>query len=357
MTIHRFAIADLLLIICLAFSSGCAPVPDNDPARHQPAQEVSRRTANSVKTAFYNCENLFDYKRNPGKQDEDFTPEGKYHYTEQVYKQKLHNIATVIQAMNEAEGGDLAVLGMAEVENDQVLADLCDQPELENKHFGHICHQGPDPRGINTAFIYDRSLFGLISEDEIDVVFKSGGHSRPIMHILGVLNGDTTHLFINHWTSRRNSQYESEEKRITAATILHNYITRLQASEPGARIIIMGDFNDNPTDASIAALQATCGEQTGSKEMFNPFCPMFHLGLGSEKFKNEWNLFDQIILSGNWQQSAAGHLRYGGSYIFDPEFIVESGRNGETPKRGFKGQNWMNGYSDHFPVFITLSKQ
>lgn len=360
MTIHRFSITNLLLIACLYGLWGCAPVPDNDPARRVATADqapVEPRSANSVKAAFYNCENLFDYHRNPGKQDEDFTPDGKYHYTEQVYKQKLHNIATVLQALDEANGGELALAGLAEIENDEVLDDLCSQPELGQHHYRHICHQGPDPRGINTALLYDPALLHIISNDDIDVVFKSGGHSRPILHIYGVLSGDTTHIFVNHWTSRRNAQSESDEKRFTAATILRSYISNLQVSSPDARIIIMGDFNDNPTDASIAtALNAGCNNSVAPGDLFNPFCDMYKDGEGTEKFKSEWNLFDQVIISGNWLKASGDHLHFTEAQIFNPSFISESGRNSATPKRGYKGQKWMNGYSDHYPVFISLAR-
>ena len=102
-----------------------------------------------VAVAFYNCENFFDTKDNPAKEDDEFTPQGKYHYTEKIYEHKLHNIATVIQSMN----GGPAIMGLAEIENNTVLNDLVHQPELARRNYKYEWYDGPDPRGINVAMV------------------------------------------------------------------------------------------------------------------------------------------------------------------------------------------------------------
>jgi predicted extracellular nuclease len=356
MSISRFTI--FLFLVASAVAMSCGSVPNNDPARrHDEDVKVAARSSERIAVAFYNCENLFDYHHEPGKQDDDFTPEGKYHYTQAVYEQKLHNIATVLQSMSSKENGDLAIAGLAEIENDEVLADLCAQPELGNSHLRHICHKGPDPRGINTGFIYDPSLFTLIEEGTVPVIFESGGHSRDILHVEGVLDGDTVDVFINHWTSRRNANSGSDEKRMMAAKTVKSAIGSTLSKRPRTKVIIMGDFNDNPTDVSITeGLGAKESKDGLMGDLYNPFIAIYKGGRGTEQFKGDWNLFDQIMLSDTWF-SDKGKLHEESADIYAPDFIRETGRGrSDGPKRSFKGGKWMNGYSDHFPVIMTFRK-
>lgn len=353
MTIYRLPRVFFILLPLLL--AACGQVPDHDPARVVP---VRARSADHIAVAFYNCENLFDYHKQPGKQDDDFTPDGKYHYTQTVYEQKLHNIATVLQSMSNGDNGELAIAGLAEIENDDVLRDLCSQPELANGHYRHICHQGPDPRGINAGFIYDPSLFTLLREEVVPVVFPSGGRSRDILHIYGVLDGDTVDVLINHWTSRRNANSGSEEKRMEFATTARRVIDDILAQHSNRRIIVMGDFNDNPTDESITnGLRAKAEKEVGPSELYDPFMNIYTSGRGTERFKGDWNLFDQILISAAWLSDKGGKLEPERADIYAPDFITDNGRNRKgEPRRSFKGQQWMNGYSDHFPVLTTFRK-
>ncbi len=321
--------------------------------------DFTQVNVNSITIAFYNCENLFDINHEQGKEDSDFTPDGKYHYTQKIYEQKLHNIATVLQSMDNKKHQAPAIAGLAEIENDGVLKDLCNQPELAPMHYQHICHFGPDPRGINVGFIYNPSLFKLLKEETIPVVFSNGAHSRDILHIYGILDGDTVHVFINHWTSRRGDEEKSEIKRIAAARINKEAMDAITSTDKHARIIVMGDFNDNPNDQSIlSTLDANHNiKEVEDTELFNPFAEIYKSGNGTEKYNNSWNLFDQIIITGSFLNSANGHLQYNSAEIYNPEFITEtSKKHAPIPHRSFAGSRWINGYSDHFPVLITLTK-
>jgi endonuclease/exonuclease/phosphatase family metal-dependent hydrolase len=348
---NLFAI-NILIGYCVLFSACNNSV-------HTP-EKINQLSADRIKVAFYNCENLFDTHHQPGKQDGDFTPDGKYHYTQRVFEQKLHNIATVFQSMSGNDGA-LAIAGLAEVENDRVLEDLCSQPELGDKHFKHICHAGPDPRGINVGFIYDPSLFIVINEETIPVIFRSTGHSshgRDILHVYGILDGDTVHVFVNHWTSRRKGEEESERKRVQAASANKAVIDDLMKNNTNTKVIVMGDFNDNPTDRSIIeTLDAKSdAAKTNISSLFNPFFDIYNAGYGTEKYRSTWNLFDQILVSGAFVQKNLNHLHYEKAEIYKPEFILNHKKNGDEPKRSFIGSRWSNGYSDHFPVSIELVK-
>lgn len=308
--------------------------------------------------AFYNCENFFDTQDNPAKQDDEFTPDGKYHYTQKIYEQKLHNIATVIKGMEE---NGAAIFGMAEVENDNVLNDLVRQPEIAGTRYKFVWHDGPDPRGINVALLYNPAWFTVLSSESLHVFLQGKGKltTRDVLLVKGILNGDTVHVFVNHWPSRRGGEEESEAKRDAAATVVKQSITFLERYNPNIRVIVMGDFNDNPTDNSIATVLNAKGDagQVSGNNLFDPFTSIYRSGSGTETFRGAWNLFDQVIVSGSFLQKGGRHLHYDKAEIYRPDFIIDhyKGHEGE-PHRSFVGTHWINGYSDHFPVILYLSK-
>lgn len=310
--------------------------------------------------AFYNCENFFDTIHNPAKHDEEFTPAGKCRYTQKVYEQKLHNIATVIQSMGGDDGP--AIIGLAEIENNTVLRDLVHQPEIARRKYQFIWFDGPDERGINVAMLYDPAYFRPLQSEPLHVALDSvkpviaGSklNTRDVLHVYGVLAGDTIHLFINHWPSRAEGDEQSRPKRIAAALVVKNAIDTLIARDPGSKIIVMGDFNDNPADSSIAAVLNASGERK-RKALYNPFAAIYNAGSGTEVYGHAWNLFDQVIVSEGFLNNRMGKLHYDSAGIYKPDFLVDhyKGHEGE-PCRAYLGTYWLNGYSDHFPVVISF---
>ncbi len=315
---------------------------------------------NDIAIAFYNCENLFDTVHNPGKEDEEFTPQGKYHYTQRLFEQKLHNIATVIQSIGGTDGP--VIIGLAEVENNDVLDHLVQQPELARRHYKYEWYDGPDPRGINVAMLYDPAHFSVIKSEPLHVDLTgidSRSLTRDILHVYGVLFGDTVHLFVNHWPSRRGGIDDSGPKRAAAATVEKKAISSIMTSNPNAKILLMGDFNDNPDDSSIAVI---LGAKDSRKDaaitgLYNPWADIYKAGSGTEVYQHHWNLFDQVIISGTLLKNENHHLHYDQAAIFKPDFIVDhyKGHEGE-PHRSFVGTHWINGYSDHFPVVLYLTR-
>ncbi len=321
-----------------------------------------RNVATRVMVAFYNCENFFDTIHNPAVDDTGFTPSGKYHYTQKIYEQKLRNIATVIQSISEKTRP--AVIGLAEVENDFVLKDLIAQPEIAGFHYGYIWYSGHDERGINVAMIYNPEYFKPLKSESLHVILDSvkpvaeGSkmNTRDILYVCGFLLGDTVNIFINHWPSRTDGDSESSPKRMAAARVLRGAIGKLRLADSATNIIIMGDFNDNPADSSIAnVLGASESRNSG---LFDPFKAIYKTGEGTELFNHSWNLFDQVIISKGLLTTIANHLSYDSAGIYKPDFLTDHhmGHEGE-PFRSWLGNFWLNGYSDHFPVLLYLKKK
>ncbi len=286
-----------------------------------------------ISLAFYNCENFFDTVNNPAKDDDEFTPGGTYRYTRTIYRKKLHNTAMVLASIDVPDGP--ALTGLSEVENISILNDLLHTPELKRRGYGAICATQGDARGMNVALLYKKKSFRPLTHKEwtIPPVDKA---TRSILEVCGLLGQDTTYIFINHWPSRRGGAAAVLARRVAARTLSE----RLKELYGNGRqhIIVMGDFNDNPEDSSMTQ------ELQG---LNNPFMQLRKAGQGTEYFGSTLNLFDQILLSPSYAYDSAA--------IFSPDFI-KNHRRGHTnePARSFRGKEFANGYSDHFPVVVWL---
>jgi endonuclease/exonuclease/phosphatase family metal-dependent hydrolase len=318
-------------------------------------EKIYANPERKIIVGFYNCENLFDTYDDPAKEDEEFTPNGKYHYTQSIYEKKLHNIAAVLERM------EPAILGLAEIENNTVLNALTRQPAIAGRKYKYVWYSGPDPRGINVALVYDPALFRVLTSEPIHVdISATGGKSvtRDVLHVRGILVTDTVDVFVNHWPSRRGGADESVAKREIAARVNRDAAKALLKKNRNAHIIIMGDLNDNPDDNSVHNVLAAKTDKAtvSAADLYNPYAAIYNNGGGTEVYRRHWNLFDQVIISGSLLYSKT--LKFDRAEIFKPSFIVDTykGHEGE-PHRSFKGTYWINGYSDHFPVvtYFTTS--
>jgi len=317
-----------------------------------------------IAIGFYNCENFFDPVHDPKKKDEDFTPDGDFHYTREIYKQKLHNIATVIQAMGTDVTPDgPAIIGLAEVENGKVLTDLTAQRELKTRNYKYAWFYTPDERGISTAMLYNPKYFQLLSSEPLHVDLTTVGETRPtrdVLHVYGVLAGDTVHILVNHWPSRSGGKAESVPLRAVAAAVDKRIVDSLFKVNPETKILILGDLNDNPTNASvIKVLKAKADiKDVTLTDIYNPWINIYKKGIGTEAFQGEWSLLDQIMLSGAFISNDNNKWKFYKTEIFKRDFLINTlGRDKGLPHRSFTvNQVWDNGYSDHFPVLVYLVK-
>ena len=338
----------VLYVLVFGFSfSGCAQKPGTD--------------GHDVTIAFYNCENFFDTVDNPAKEDEEFTPEGKFHYTQKVYEQKVHNIATVIQSMDGNDGP--AIIGLAEIENNTVLNDLVNAPEIARRKYKFEWFDGPDPRGINVAMLYNPKYFRVLRSEplHVDLTGVQGKViTRDVLHVYGILDGDTIDVFVNHWPSRIGGEEESGPKRAITAMVVKDAIASVMSKKPASKVIVMGDLNDNPDDKSVHEVLGAkyTQNEVPVSGLYDPWEDIYKTGIGTEEYQHSWNLFDQIIISGAFLKNGNHKLHYNKAEIFKPDFIIDhyKGHEGE-PHRSFVGTHWINGYSDHFPVLLYLERQ
>lgn len=326
---------------------------------HATAQKKNYQVA---AVAFYNFENLYDTKDDPKKADEEFTPNGANAYTEEIYKQKLHNLATVLQQLGTDVTPDgPAIIGTAEIENEQVLRDLVAQPEIRNRNYGVILFEGPDARGIDCGMLYNPKYFKVLAGNSLHVdLSKFGdGATRDVLYVTGLLCGDTVHVLVNHWPSRRGGEAASAPRRAAAAGVGRHVIDSLMAINPDTKVIIMGDLNDDPVDASVTKVLGANGDRkkVSRSGLFNPFTKFYKEGIGTLGYNDSWNLFDQIMISGGFLNEKSNGWQYHKAEVFNREFLKNKfGQYKGYPHRSFVGTTWMNGYSDHFPTLVYLVK-
>lgn len=325
--------------------------------------KAQRKESSLTAIAFYNLENLYDPANDPLTADEEFTPEGANHYTEKVYQEKLHNMAYALSqlAIDKTPDGP-ALIGVAEIENEKVLRDLVTRPELKSRKLKFVHFDSPDNRGIDVALLYHPAYFKVISARAlpVDLVHNGGKeHTRDVLYVCGKLGKDTVHIFVNHWPSRREGEKASAWKRARAAEVNRQMMNSIYLQNPEARCIVMGDLNDDPVDKSITETLGAEGNMQQIKPggLFNPWMDIYKNGTGSLSYRNHWNLFDQILVSYSCLPGRNGQWKFYQAEVFSPGFLKNtSGKQKGYPHRSFSGYRWINGYSDHFPSILYLTK-
>lgn len=329
------------------------------------AQEEKNYKVNTI--AFYNLENLYDTEDDTTRNDE-ASPmmEMGENLREGVYKQKLANMAKVISEIGEnVTGTSPAIIGVSEIENRKVLEDLVNQEPLLNKDYGIIQFDSPDRRGIDVALLYQKRLFiptnykahPLLIYDNNDRTRRV--YTRDQLLVSGMLDGEKLHFIVNHWPSRSGGEARSRPKRIKAAKLNKQIIDSLFSEDPYAKIITMGDLNDDPTSPSVKeVLKAKENrEDIKLKELYNPMEEMYNKGIGTLAWRDSWNLFDQIILSTELLKKDYSSYRFYKAGVFNKSYLANPrGRYKGYPYRSFVG-GFTGGYSDHFPVYVYLIKE
>lgn len=311
--------------------------------------------------AFYNVENLFDTINDPNTRDDDFTPKGKLEYTTERYQNKLVNLSNVLSSID--KNNFPTIIGLCEVENHSVLDALIGQDKLKDAEYGIAHTDSPDARGIDCALLYNKNEFKYLNHDVIGIHFPNEPNfkTRDILYVQGILGvTDTLDIFINHWPSRIGGMEKSEKNRVFVAKQLKLAVNKLQVENPKAKIIIMGDFNDEPNNKSAEkTLSATNNIDTSNpKALYNLMYNLKLEGKGTYNYKGNWNMLDNLIVSNSLISNADGiHTNHQAGRIFNEEWICYKNKDGlSLPSRSYAGSKYFGGYSDHFPVYFQLSR-
>jgi len=312
--------------------------------------------------AFYNVENLFDPTKDSVKNDGDFTPAGFYHWTYKRLDVKLNNLAKVFLSINGWEPPD--IIGLAEVENANVLKKLCYNPGLKAFNYRFVHYDSPDSRGIEVALLYRKERIKILDSYPISVVFpfEPNTKNRDILYVKTLIDIDTLHLFVNHWTSRFGGEGATIPKRNYYAQLLRLKVDSLLHINKDACIIIMGDFNDYPTDESMVKYLQAKNHKTemAAGTLFNLMFSFAGKNTGTHKTQEFWGCLDQFIVSKalldgkhRWQ------IENGEATIFLAPFLLvpDEKFGGVKTFRTYLGPKYLGGYSDHLPIKVVLQKK
>lgn len=328
----------LSLIVCLSFF-------------------VTSYAQQSMTVLFCNTENLFDPEDDPLKDDDDYTPDGIYHWTRSRYWDKLDAISKVIVAADEDQAP--ALVGLSEVENETVLADLTARSALRNAGYKFVMTDSPDRRGIDVALMYRRSFFNLTGSECLRVNLRplGGGATRDILHVTGVLeNLDTLDVYVCHWPSRYNGIEQTDPFRMCAARIVRASVDSIFGIRRKPYVIIMGDLNDGPDAASVRyGLEAHAYAGASALKDRNLVTVMDHVDDGSYKYQGLWDKYDQFVVSASLL-NGLGCTGMLDASIMRTDFLLtdDDTYGGVKPFRTYNGRRYQGGYSDHLPVKMRL---
>jgi exonuclease III len=303
----------------------------------------------NMSVLFYNCENFMDTIDDPLTLDDEFTPASNHHWDTPKYFRKIKFLAKALIASSGWQFPDL--IGLAEVENREVVTQLFRNVAFRGLGYQIVHFPSPDSRGIDLAFAYRPEAFELIKTKPIAVDLGGERTTRDILYVKGVCyESDTLHLFINHWPSRWGGQLNSEQRRLTAARTLHQWVDSLNSI--GANILIMGDFNDTPSDESIVSV-LNASTRSSNSDLVNLMSEGNWGGIGSHYYQGEWAFLDQFILSRTMLVPGAS-LSVLSTDVGNSDFLFEDTSDGVVPFRTYSGPKYLGGFSDHLPIHLVL---
>lgn len=322
--------------------------------------------------AWWNLENLFDEQdamqlgRRSAKVQRVIQKEISG-WTPELRDTKINQLATVVAAMNDGAGPDL--LGICEVENRFVVDRLVDSVKgklATPRNYAVIHADTEDQRGIDVAFIYDADKFDVAKDAVFFHTVMKRLATRDIVQATFTTKTDSPQSFLvfgNHWPSRSAGQLESEAYRQTAGETLAYFHQRslelLGADEPA---IAMGDFNDEPFDRALVenALSTREREKVARAREVPRFWNLMWREAGVPEgtfyFDDEPNVLDQFLVNRAFAASGSRmHVDPGTVHIVHPSGSTEHG--GSVRPRPFGGMGKQvdkDGYSDHFPIAMTV---
>ena len=315
--------------------------------------EAVAQEKGDFRVAFWNFENFFDPFVDSTRVYNEFTENGSQHWTKSRFYKKRNNMYKAILAISENE--PLAVLGIAEVENQYVLNMLFNQTPLKTHNYRIVHYEGDDKRGIDVALVYCIDKLQLVYTEPVKVKNPKNRKYKTRDMLYAKFydrRGDTLHVFVNHWPSRYGGERETIKLRSLAAnTLKHKVDSLVFLHQTIPKVIIMGDFNDTPEDPSIKDI--LCYDV-----LVNLFADGNKLGFeGTLKHQYTWQIFDQIIVTNSLINNDKGLVyRRNSAAIFHGDFLFEKDESfgGVKLFRTYVGPKYFGGYSDHLPVYIDL---
>jgi hypothetical protein len=314
---------------------------------------------------FYNLENLYDTIDSPNTRDSEFTPAGDKQWNSKRYYEKLNNLSRVISEMGKEITPDgIAVLGVCEIENRMVLEDLVKTEGIKNRNYQIVHYDSPDRRGVDVGLLYQPKYFKLTGSKSytLHLPADTSFRTRDQLLVSGELLGEKMHYIVCHWPSRSGGEAKSAPLRMAAALLTMHIMDSLRKEDPNAKIIVMGDLNDDPKSVSVKKGMRSVGNIAKLKpeQLFNASEDAYNKGIGTLAWRDAWNLFDQMIMTPalvdpNFTFSELSFYKF---KVFNKPFLAnKEGSFAGYPFRTYVGNTYQGGFSDHFAVYTILVRE
>ncbi len=312
----------------------------------------------TFQVGFWNIENLFDTTDASATRDDDFTPQGRYEWTEKRLSKKCADLTRVIHEID--INNDLAILGLAEIENFQVLNRL--NSDYIKRGWDVVHKESPDERGIDCGLLFNPELVQLVGKKFHTVFLAGDDKTRDIIEAEFKLNAGSNqsplYVFVNHWPSRWGGQEATDPLRRSAAQTLRIRVDQILGKDPQADIIIMGDFNDYPTDPSIQQVLRAHGLNPNAYpgDLINTTWKLHQEpNKGTYMYRGKWGVLDQIIVSQGMVDKQDFDWVFDSTHPFAEDYLfVTEGKYAGWPFRLFAGGKYHGGYSDHLPILCNI---
>ncbi len=330
------------------------------------AQEKGKKY--NIRTiAFYNLENLFDTINDINKNDEASPMMELKSNRSKVYWDKIDKLGSVIAQIGiDKANTSPAIIGVSEVENINVLEDLVKSKHLVKKRYGIIHYDSPDKRGIDVALLYQKRYFKPIHHEAFNPnIYRNNRkvYTRDQLLVSGYLDDELIHVIVNHWPSRSGGEAKSRPLREKAAYQNTKIIAQIREKDPNAKILTMGDFNDDPINSSFKKVLKTKSRKkdVGINDIYNPYEDLHRRGFNTLGYRDNINLFDMILISSplldKGEKDFSSYKMFK-AMIFNKRFLTtRKGQFKGYPYRSFSYGGYTGGYSDHYPVYMYLIKE
>ena len=320
--------------------------------------------------AFWNVENLFSLKTDSTRSEKlQRTLQKELDgWTRPVLNKKLKQLACIIEQMNAGQGPD--ILGVCEVENENVLQELVGAISLPYRSYGVVHVDAQDGRGIDVAFLFDKNAFDSVPSEVFNHFILRRNATRDIVQasFVSKAKGNKLILLGNHWPSRRGGELASEPYRIMAAETLAYFHQRiLEKQSEDQPVLAMGDFNDECFNRSVVeyALGERVDRRVRSTRSRRPYFlnlmwPLMGQGFGTHYFNGLPGVLDQLLVNRPLllRTSKLEVREDSVEIICFPEMVITSGKDKGGPRRfgrpSSPGTFDDTGFSDHFPIGVTI---
>ncbi|MDR1877066.1 MAG: endonuclease [Flavobacteriaceae bacterium] len=296
---------------------------------------------------------------------DEFYYKGTKLWNSKKYNEKITNLTKVISEIGRSETRTMpAIIGLCEIENEHVLQDLCDGMKKRGGVYGFAHLNSFDARGVDNALLYDKTRFTVSNQKRLVINLTNDAgyrdYTRDILLVEGLLDGEKMYFLVNHWPSRRGGEQKSLPRRVAAAEVMKKAMDSIREINPNAKILAMGDFNDDPTSPSIKKVLNTVYKKDKVKNdtYFNPAEELFKKGMGTLAYQDAFSLFDQQILSPGFVKNEDDGYHFFKMNVYSPSYLVtQEGAGKGYPFRSFSGDNYTGGYSDHYPIYTLIIKE